>query len=842
LCLFGCVGHLPKMEQKTTATIARNAKKCSSLSSSRTAVDEEPRARVKKMLGSKGIKLWKPPYYGVREWKQELQHLAHQFIHEENDTPTNTASSSSSSSSSSLSEVVIYENLEHFRAHALGKLRTRGKQLLELHIQVLGGATGIGTILKNKKVEDDKEHTINWAEEVSIVASTNKNVVIILRHVNPELTVQEFEQQLSSYFSSGAGGGGGATEGNRKDDNNRDFDFLASLVHKALRKECSNEEEKQAVNLSARLLGENKNSSGKAKVLCMVRRHRRTCEQSQHDPDQVLIDSIRTAANKLQNEMLDITDGNGNFVPMTNADRRAFLMALGLHAVGKERIIYQNGNNENSNEKNGNETNGTDNNDNSNSNTLIFLLQADDEWNSLDNSWRTRVDNYGLLQLDICWMYLRSQCLEYLSDVIQRLERAERVLRSQVDVNFVTLSMVQAELGNPVPAAAAVFVRLFLLQGVAYRYYKVSGNAAMLGVYQKKSKERLEWAWALAKSLRDASPPEIVQQLIVKIDGGSATTTTNFQAISALRRTNGNMNRAAETIRSDGQQIEQAQEDRLQQNKLGLCQNGKQYVDLQLLKQLQISLDLPSSIDDDNHGDDPGHRNNQNEEIDETITMISGLVRLSNNDLGVAIDMYQEYLHQPTIILQRLAELDTSQGRRSRKRKQARVDEMDLMSLMSMTGVSIETAKRALLSTSSNVDQALLWLSIDSNRHSETSNSESTENSVVEKVDAGGIENLTDEQKLSSSSPGSGVRTPTEGVVPGVDTPTEGGDKRSPMPSLDTHDAVELAREQAEQEAIQSLKGLLGGALEKQDRTGDGYLGISLDEEWDYIVQFRTMK
>ena len=58
---------------------------------------------------------------------------------------------------------------------------------------------------------------------------------------------------------------------------------------------------------------------------------------------------------------------------------------------------------------------------------LTFLLEADAEWKSSSAlaSWMDRVDNYGLLQLDIAWCYLLLRSLDNLPDAIARLHRAE---------------------------------------------------------------------------------------------------------------------------------------------------------------------------------------------------------------------------------------------------------------------------------------------------------------------------------------------------------------------------------------------------------------------------------
>ena len=63
---------------------------------------------------------------------------------------------------------------------------------------------------------------------------------------------------------------------------------------------------------------------------------------------------------------------------MMPAERLAFLTALGLASLGRERMERA-----------------------CMDEALVFLLEADLEWKRVGPHWRDQVDNYGLLQLDI---------------------------------------------------------------------------------------------------------------------------------------------------------------------------------------------------------------------------------------------------------------------------------------------------------------------------------------------------------------------------------------------------------------------------------------------------------
>ena len=427
---------------------------------------------------------------------------------------------------------------------------------------------------------------------------------------------------------------------------------------------------------------------------------------------------------------------------MLPTDRLAFLTALGLHSLGKSRMQ----------------------NNQTLSSALVFLLEADHEWNTIAKGWRDKVDNYGLLQLDIAWIYLKLQSLDSLEDVTRRLEVAEAVLRKQVHTNFVTLALVQSEMGNAVPPLAAVFCRLFLLQGVAYHYSHDAG----------KSKQRLDWAWALCSSLRAVSSPEAVTSLC------DAVGVTESQAISALRRSEGKLNEAAELISRDEADALQQEERRTQQRKLGLCQNTMDYVDLDLLPTLQSIL---GGLD---------------------FQVAAGLLRLTNNDLEKAIDQYQVMERNPAAVLQRVSALDQDQGRRKRSRDNddgIAVDEVGLATLVSM-GVDESIAKEALGSSQNNVEMALLWLT----RKSDDECRASYKDETIDGEEADESHASNEDETINSDE----------------------ADEKWKL----------SIQEQENEEAMELLERELGEVLQERDLEKE-YLGSTLDEEWGFLVQFR---
>ena len=506
---------------------------------------------------------------------------------------------------------------------------------------------------------------------------------------------------------------------------------------------------------------------GNFRMMCLV------SYKEQVNPDRTLIASIRQAATKLGGgASFDVTDQHGKIVPMLPSERLAFLTALGLHRLGRKRM------------------------DTTLSSALVFLLEADQEWDKVTPQWRDKVDNYGILQLDIAWVYMKLESLENLPDVTRRLELAETTLRKQVDRNFVTLALVQADMGNAVPPLSSVFCRLFLLQGVAYRF---SQDMA-------KSKERLEWAWGLCQSLRSVSSVEQINALC------EALGVTQFQAISALRRTNGNSDQAAALMEKDKADAELQNLRREEQRKLGLCKNTVDHVDLDLVANLQTVLGFTPG---------PPEQQEGTRKLDSNFIVAAGLLRLANNDLEKSIDIYQDVERNPGAVLQLVSDLDRSlqeQGlakKKSSRKKEEEVDELSLATLMSM-GVDESMAKKALRHSHNNMETALLWLTGQGE-------SEEKEGEAIKSSDSFSSGESSNSSDSTSSSEANSTAT---------DSMEEDGMTESRSKRARVRDETKEAELLLEKE--------LGEALQERDMEQD-YFGSTLDEEWSFIEKFRAL-
>ena len=564
--------------------------------------------------------------------------------------------------------------------------------------------------------------------------------------------------------------------------------------------------------------------SNEISVLCIVSKSVPADDprMSKHRDTHARISAIRSAALQIRDTTnLEITDQHGSAVPMTKEDRMGFLTALALHRLGR-------------NSKEPEEA-------------IVFLVEADAEWSSHPKLkfWAERVDNYGLLQLDIAWVYLQLESLSNLPDSLRRLEEAERVLRKQVNVNFITLALTQADLGNfrEVPPLAAVFAKLFLLQGVAHLYdNSTSKNEASL----QKGKERLDWAYSLLQSLRSVATDESVQTLIEAMSGNDVNAVVGFglpvrargvarsAAIAALRKARGDINEAANALAQDVRDRRQRQMDREVQRQYGLCQNKQDPVNLEKLEMLKPMLQRP---------DTPG--------ADSELPV--GLLRIANNDVNRALEIFQEQQYDARKVHDVVEELDQQlydQGllsrsvwsRNKRRRynveQQLAVNEEALATLISM-GVETKIARKALLKSNNDIERAQMWL-FTAGSQPDMEHDEAEDKKEEQEQDASRMKE--DEAPAGEDAVEAKETSPTgwDEVHATRDT---GNAEETTEPGDDSEGASSDARKEEEevdedQNALELLQQELGGILEERDIEKE-YLGSSLDEEWTLLMQYR---
>jgi hypothetical protein len=704
---------------------------------------QDLKEKVLKVLREKRVNLWEVPYVTpeLHANEETLKRLV-------SDWKENGKIDASESSA------IVISALKQWQSRALEKLEAKNKVRVKLEIKILGLPMGAVVTVESCPFADII-HTIDTqVNNKRTVAAP----VLLLEGVRP--------QQVTDVVL---------------------LDFLReTLDATSIRiiyngKNLSDTGPKRKGKVLAERLQKLESENTTIRLLCLVKAGNPNDSSTKEKKDEIetsssiqsRIDKIRNAALKIRDSTkVEITDQHGVIVPMTADDRLSFLTALGLHRMG----LKAGGSPEDA---------------------LVLFLEADKEWNTHPGlqGWMDRVDNYGLLQLDMAWAYLQMQSLENLPDCISRLAVAQTVLSKQVHQNFTTLATAQAEMGNfkQVPPLAAVFAKLFLLQGIAIMY---DGRKA-------EGKKLCDDAFFLLQSLRMLAPTDDVDQLleISQVDGD----VTRSDVIAALRRNQGNPDAAAIALSDERANLMKRDRDREIQRIHGVCKNEKDPVNLTCAEQLQTLLGPEGTTEE----------------------LAVGLLRLADNDLTRALDIYKVCNNSPVAVFAKVEALDESLVAKglmsrstftSRKRKfqmmkeEQQVDQISLATLLSM-GLEDRMAKLALRQNGNNVDQALLWLS---------RRSDDTKTKEEDTVD-----NVSRNESLTSSIEENENEADAEDDT--LESTTDGHRR----------ELEEENQRQMEYDAEELLHRELGEMLEDRDLEKE-YLGSTLDEEWELVLKYRS--
>eukprot|EP01027_Heterolobosea_sp_BB2_P015955 GEZU01022782.1.p1 GENE.GEZU01022782.1~~GEZU01022782.1.p1 ORF type:complete len:307 (+),score=83.84 GEZU01022782.1:710-1630(+) len=100
-------------------------------------------------------------------------------------------------------------------------------------------------------------------------------------------------------------------------------------------------------------------------------------------------------------------------------------------------------------------------------NALELLRQADEEFNKCPAHLLAAIDNYGILNLDICWCYYQLQDERFMRDAYERLRKARDSFERCYGRDLQRLRDIK---GSNTGGELALYFRLNILQGVI-RYH-----------------------------------------------------------------------------------------------------------------------------------------------------------------------------------------------------------------------------------------------------------------------------------------------------------------------------------------------------------------------------------
>jgi len=272
-------------------------------------------------------------------------------------------------------------------------------------------------------------------------------------------------------------------------------------------------------------------------------------------------------------DQMTIADQSGKEVELPKEERQALIIAMSLHEKGKAAL------------KKGNLQL-----------AIVLLLEAKDEYNQCRSEILTAVDNYGLLNLDISWCYLRLGNLTELPNAQERLKECENSFKKSYGEN---LERVMALKGNS-SNEAVLYVRLHLLQAICSY---ISGYSREALILLKKADVEFK-----ILKVPDDVLEEVVAQGFNEREARLALRATNHQPTLAVRH--------IIDVRQKKEEIEKAEKDRNKRRKAFGKTNDDSWVNLGYLDTL-IKMGYPE-------------------------TLAARALRHTNNEMNLAIDAMNE--------------------------------------------------------------------------------------------------------------------------------------------------------------------------------------------------------
>ncbi|EDW82908.1 uncharacterized protein Dwil_GK10251 [Drosophila willistoni] len=215
-----------------------------------------------------------------------------------------------------------------------------------------------------------------------------------------------------------------------------------------------------------------------------------------------------------QNRMMEMEDQDGNPVFLPPAENRALLIGLGY--CEKARSAMRREDYEES---------------------LLLLLEADEQFANCNSKFLESVDNYALLNLDIVWCYLCLKNVSQLPDAERRLNICERSFRCSYGENFNRLYALK---GRSCPERALI-MRLQLLQGVVF-------------FHQNRRDEAYERFESAGRMLSELKVNEDQLMMLVEMGFDMGESRLALRSCSGV----GNVERAVQFIQERRQQLRDA--------------------------------------------------------------------------------------------------------------------------------------------------------------------------------------------------------------------------------------------------------------------------------------------
>ncbi len=151
---------------------------------------------------------------------------------------------------------------------------------------------------------------------------------------------------------------------------------------------------------------------------------------------------------------LVVADQSGKSLNLPPDEHKALIIAMSLHEKGRAAIKRDDFNL-----------------------ALVLLLEASEQFGKVRSELLENVDNFGLLNLDVVWCYVRLGNIDQLTDAVSRLDEVEESFKRTYGES---LERVKAVKGTAAVNERALVMRFLLLRSIAAYHQGLPGSARSL--------------------------------------------------------------------------------------------------------------------------------------------------------------------------------------------------------------------------------------------------------------------------------------------------------------------------------------------------------------------------